>query len=332
MRCKTLADELGRRGAEVRFVCREQPGHLITLLSDAGYRLSVLAPAIDVDQSVDAEETIGALSGVTPDWLVVDHYGLGDQWETRLRSRVDRIFVIDDLANRRHACDVLLDQNWFGSETQHRYDGLVGQAERLLGPHYALLQPVFQHIRSRLPPRDGVIRRVLLFFGAVDSAHQTVMAMQGLADPDLQDLAVDVVVGHANPDAAAIEALASARSGIVLHRQVPTLADLMAAADLMLGAGGSTTLERCCLGLPAIAVVAADNQRSSTTALAESGIHYSLGDASEASATDWTNAVRELRNSPERVRAYSAASHRLTDGRGVGRVASMLTRSNSGNQ
>lgn len=324
MRCKTLADELREHGADVRFVCRENPGNLIPLLAAAGYRLSALSPRAGVEQAGDADETLTALNGFEPDWLVVDHYELDEQWESRLRPHTGRIFVIDDLANRRHACDALLDQNWFGEKTAGRYLHLVQDAECLLGPKYALLQPAFQRLRSRLSPRDGTVRRVLMFFGAVDSANQTVTALQALHAPDLQDLAVDVVVGHANPNAAGIDSLAAARRGIVLHRQVPTLADLMATADLMLGAGGVTTFERCCLGLPAIVVVAGENQRGGTTALADSGVHCLLGDASSVGVADWIRALWELRRSPERVLAYSAASCGLTDGQGVRRVGAML--------
>lgn len=324
MRCKTLGDQLRGRGADVRFVCRENPGNLIPLLAGAGYRVDALPPRAGVDQSEDAQEAVSALNGFAPDWLVVDLYELDEQWESRLRPHAGRILVIDDLANRRHACDVLLDHNWFGEKTPDRYKHLVLDAECLLGPRYALLQPAFERLRIGLPPRDGTVRRVLMFFGAVDSANQTVKAMQALQAPDLQDIAVDVVVGHANPEVAAIEALAAARSGTLLHRQVPTLADLMARADLMLGAGGTTTFERCCLGLPAIVVVAAENQRGGTTALADSGVHYLLGDASTIGVADWTEALRALRRSSERVRAYSTASHGVTDGQGAQRVAAML--------
>lgn len=324
MRCKALADELRRQGADVRFVCRENRGHLIPLLAEAGYAVAALPTRIDVEQSTDAEETITTLASGAPDWLIVDHYQLDERWEHRLRGHVGRVFVIDDLADRPHECDVLLDQNWFGERTAHRYDHLVEGAECLLGPQYALLQPAFSRVRTKVPMRDGIVRRVLVFFGAVDLAHQTVKALQALQAPDLQDIVVDVVVGHANPDAFAIEELASAEQRIVLHGQRPTLADLMAEADLMLGAGGSTTWERCCLGLPAIVVVASENQRGSTAALADCGIHWSLGYASSVGVADWERALRHLRSEPALVRAYSVAARGLTDGLGAQRVAATV--------
>lgn len=324
MRCKTLADELRRRGADVRFVCRAQPGHLIPLLENAGYRVEVLPSSANIEQSVDAEDTIAALNGFPVDWLIADHYDLDQEWESRLRSRVDRIFVIDDLANRRHACDVLLDQNWLEDDTRQRCQN-APQAECLMGPKYALLDPAFARVRTTLLAREGAIRRLLVFFGAVDAGNQTVKVMEALGAPDMTDLTVDVVVGHANAAVAAIDRLANARANTTLYRPLPSLADLMAKADLMLGAGGSTTTwERCCLGLPAIVAVYADNQKSFTEALAKCGGHYSLGDASAVTAAEWRNALRELRSSPERTLAYSAKARRFTDGHGTERVAAVL--------
>jgi UDP-2,4-diacetamido-2,4,6-trideoxy-beta-L-altropyranose hydrolase len=325
MRCKTLADELRRRGADVRFVCREQPGNLIHVLSAAGYRVAVLPPLADVDQSVDAEETIAALEGFAPDWLSVDHYGLDEEWESWVRHHADRLFVIDDLANRRHACDALLDQNHLDDETPHRYRGLVPeQCHCVFGPGYALLQPLFWQLRRSLSPRDGFVRRLLVFFGAVDSRKQTVKVLQGLQASEFADVAIDVVVGHANSDAPEIERLVIARPGATLYRELPSLAGLMARADMMLGAGGTTTWERCCLGLPSIVAITAANQERFTTAVAAMGAQYSLGQAATLSASDWVTALREFRGSPERVRACAAAARLMTDGLGVYRVVTTL--------
>ena len=325
MRCKTLADELRAQGSDVRFVCRERPGNLIALLTGAGYRVTVLPPSVDVEQSVDADEATAAIEGFRPDWLVVDHYGFDEEWESRLRRHVGRVLVIDDLADRRHTCDVLLDQNWFADDTPHRYDGLVpGECRRLLGPHHALLQPVFRQLRQSLPPRDGIIRRVLVFFGGVDSYNQTVTALKTLQADEFRGIAVDVVIGHANEHEAEIESLTRTRWDTTPHRDLTTLAGLMARADLMLGAGGATTWERCCLGLPSIVAITGENQERFTTALAAMRAQYSLGRAAGLTVNDWTTALQRLLGSPEDVKACAAAARLMTDGFGVNRVATVL--------
>ncbi len=323
-RCKALADQLRQRGASVRFVCREHPGHLIPLLSRAGYRVAVL-PDEDVDQATDADATIAALDGFTADWLVVDHYALGEEWESRLRHHVGRILVIDDLANRRHVCDALLDQNWVGDTTARRYDDLVPNAcRRLLGPRYALLDPAFAQLRRNLSSRDGIIRRLLVFFGAVDSCNQTVAVLQALQHPEFADIVVDVVVGHANPHEAEIQSMVDARAGTAAHRDLPNLSVLMATADLMLAAGGATTWERCCLAVPGLVTAVAANQVPATEALADLGVQQFIGHGFEVKAEDWAHALREAMRHPQRLRSYSAAASRITDGLGAGRVAATL--------
>jgi UDP-2,4-diacetamido-2,4,6-trideoxy-beta-L-altropyranose hydrolase len=325
MRCRTLADELARRGATIRFICREQPGNLAPLLRDAGYAVAMLPAADDVRQAQDASESLTALGAECPDWLLVDHYALGAEWESRLRPRAGRILAIDDLADRAHDCDVLLDQNWCGADTPHRYDGLTGSnCRRFLGPRYALLQPVFAQIRKCMPRRDGELRRVLIFMGAVDSGRQTLAALQALTDPALAGLAVDVVIGGANRSTSEIEQLAASRPHTTVHRVLPNLAALMTRADLILGAGGSTTWERCCLGVPGIAVIAGENQRALTEALADAGIQLHLGEVPGVTAAHWRDAITALLSDPARLRSYAAAALRMTDGLGAQRIAAAM--------
>ena len=340
MRCKTLADLWRDRGAEVRFVCRELRGNLSRLLEAADYVVGRLpcpdpgqrmalhneyALSLGVEASVDAAQTIEALGGFSPDWLVVDHYALDAGWERLLRAHTRQLLVIDDLANRPHDCDILLDQNWFGNETEHRYDRLVSAGcTRLLGPRYALLPPVFRDLRQALPSRDGAIRRVLVFFGGVDSGNQTTKALQALSMADLCDLEALVVVGSSNAHAADIERLAEARPHTLLFRHLPHLAGLMVRADLALGAGGATTWERCCLGLPGIVVAAAANQLPFTIALAKAGVQAYLGTAAEVQESHWAVAVRNLRKRPQDVQAYGQAAKGMTDGLGACRVAAVM--------
>lgn len=341
IRCKTLADELRRRGADIRFICRRQSGNLIDLLQNAGYSV-VRLPSVEeagaaplscdnyadwlgVEQPVDAAQTIEALDGFVPEWLVVDHYGLDMTWENLLRPHARRIFAIDDLANRRHDCDLLLDSSCFGGEVEDKYSELVPRTcKLLLGPRYALLQPVFSELRQCLPAREGRVQRVLLFLGGVDQKNQTVKALQALRAPVFRHIAVDVVIGAANPHRQELEQLISMCSGASLHRQMPNLAGLMARADLMLGAGGTTTWERCCLGLPSIVVIASENQRHATSALADLGVHLSLGLAAEVESQDWADALLEALESPEKVRTYAQAASAITDGLGTLRIAAMM--------
>lgn len=341
MRCRTLASELRRRGAEVLFVCRDHPGNLLSLLQSDEYTVNTLPVApisrlgpekkvayadwLGVMQTLDAQQTIDALHDFAPDWLIVDHYGLDAEWELLLRPQVKQILVIDDLANRAHACDVLLDQNWFGDQTAQRYrERVAPECHALLGPRFALLHPAFWECRKHLPVRSGVIRSVLLFFGGVDSRNQTSCALRALCAPSLSNLTVDVVVGAGNRALQEIESLVAIRPFTTLHRNLPNLADLMVRADLMLGAGGTTTWERCSLGLPAIVVFAAENQRGFTEMLAAAGVQYCLGNADQVTAENWQELIERLRTDPLAMLRMGQKALKLTDGCGVFRVVDRM--------
>jgi UDP-2,4-diacetamido-2,4,6-trideoxy-beta-L-altropyranose hydrolase len=204
MRCLTLADQLRGDGTEVAFICRDLPGGMFDLLDARGYRnarldLAATSPRLQHD---DARATIEALAQLFPggvDWLVVDQYELDAEWERLLRPLSRKLMVIDDLANRSHDCDLLLDQNYY-RDLDSRYQGLVPeQCVTLLGPGYVLLRPEFTLARQRLRARDGIVRRILVFFGGSDPTNETEKVMAALRLLGRPDIDVDVVVGLANP-------------------------------------------------------------------------------------------------------------------------------------
>lgn len=294
VRCLTLADSLGARAAEVLFVCRMHDGNLCDTIEERGYavirlpkpRIKTRAEAtspyrawLGASWQADAEQTRNAIEdwGISPEWIVIDHYEIDRRWEAALRPSVQRIMVIDDLANRTHDCDLLLDQN-LAPEMRTRYTDKVPAACRmLLGPRYALLQPLYGQLSRRLPRREGPIRRIFVFFGGVDSPNltgRTLDAILGLERPDIE---IDLVVGGNSPHASTIREQARGHANIHLHHRLPTLAPLMAKADLAIGGGGAVTWERACLGLPSLVVVLAENQADIVEMVAARGATISLG-------------------------------------------------------
>lgn len=294
MRCLVLADSLRARGAEVAFGCRSLPGDACHLVESKGYRVHRLPLGKDASWQLDAEATVGALrEGVgIADWVVVDHYRLDESWERRVRLQARNIMVIDDLANRRHDCDLLLDQNYY-DDAKNRYHGLLPEnCRRFFGPRYALLREEFHNARRVLRARDGTVGRVLVFFGGTDPTNETAKALEALALMSVRSFAVDVVVGSGNPFRVAIQETCRVMEGVAYHCQVDNMAQFMASADLALGAGGSTTWERCCLGLPAITVVTAANQSETTDALARAGVTWNLGWHEGVTAAMMAEAIR----------------------------------------
>lgn len=344
VRCKTLADELRGRGAEVRFICREHPGHMIPLLRDAGYSVAVLpAPAnsiattrpspddyaawLGVGQSEDAAQTLEALSDYMPDWLVVDHYGLDIAWECLLRPKVGRILAIDDLADRPHDCDLLLDQNLF-TDAAARHNGKVPEHCRLmLGPDYALLHGEYAELHSRIPPREGQVKRILVFFGNTDAAASlTSRAIAAFLQLNRPDIVLDVVVSTSCPHFEFIRAQVQEIENIALCSNLPSLASLIARADLAIGAGGVTTWERCCLGLPALVITLAENQRPIAEELQARGLIRWLGHSDEVTQEAIHRALSEILTKGI-TGQWSNDCRTLVDGLGTKRVCVALTAS-----
>lgn len=289
MRCLTLAGALRERGAESRFVTSK---FLSELVLSNGF-------------AVDAE-VHGA------DWLVVDHYGLDANFESAMRARAPRILAIDDLADRRHDCDLLLDQNWFPDAGRRYRERVPARCRMLLGPRYALLRPEFSALRSRA--RSGEVRTILVSLGGVDAGNETSNVIRLLIG---RGVAVEVVVGTTNPHRDEVERLC-AQAKFPFHCQVSNMAELMSRADIAIGAGGTTTWERCCLGLPTLQVAIAPNQEAPSRALAEAGLVTYAG----TSVTE--QSLEQVLRDPQMLREQSRRVAELVDGLGAGRVAATM--------
>lgn len=336
MRCLTLADALHAGDTEVRFIVRDLPEALRTLIAERGYGMVLLPPSEDppptgdlphsswlgASQEEDVAQTLQGLSDGAWDWLVVDHYALDHRWETPMRQATARILAIDDLADRRHDCDLLLDQNLY-VDMNTRYEGKIPtHAKLLLGPRFALLREEFRNLRLRVRPRSGPVGRILVFFGGVDLANHTGDAMDALASLAVPRPAVDVVIGSGHPRKT--EILRRCRDlGFVCHIQTRQMATLMANADLAIGAAGSATWERCCLGLPSLAIPVAANQAKLLEDAAINGLLWAACQRSEAGHAFERDLMALLANSPLRQH-ISQAGLDAVDGRGLVRVVSAM--------
>jgi UDP-2,4-diacetamido-2,4,6-trideoxy-beta-L-altropyranose hydrolase len=300
MRCLSLAEALRKRGAKILFICREVPGSCRDVVMAKGFPVCLLSGEEPFDAVQDAEQTASKIV-TKPDWLVVDHYGIGLEWERRLRPQVGRIMVIDDLADRPHDCDLLLDQNLF-DDMARRYNGLTPHECRLfLGPQYALFRGEFITARQTLRERDGIVRRILIFFGGSDPTNETEKTLLAIQKLKRFDIALDIVVGTANPNSAKICGICTATPNAVFHRQIGNMAELMANADLAIGAGGTTTWERCFLGLPALIVVVADNQIGPSQAADNKGLVRFVGKSAEVTVDSLVGAIGEALRQPDEL-------------------------------
>ena len=337
MRCLTLADALRDQGAETLFVAAALPDSVNARLLGSGHQVARISGGGGLDglgerwetarlsateAAADARATLAAMGGPA-DWIIVDHYLLDHHWEAAARTGAERLCVIDDLANRPHDCDLLLDQNLGRSAADYR--SLIGtRAEALCGPRYALLRPEFARERARSLERrrsSPGIRRVLVSLGSMDVGDTTLPALQAVLEA-APGCAVDVVLSAGAPSLAGIRRFADSQPAVNLHVDSTEMAELMRDADLAVGAAGSTSWERCCLGVPALVVVLADNQRFTARQLEAAGAVIRVlprGDR-EAIAAATRDAIADTAQLAQISRTAAA----ICDGLGTKRVVDRL--------
>ena len=336
MRCLTLADELKKQGAQICFISRNLLVHFIKILGIKGMEhvplsdVSVHAVGdelahshwLGASQFQDAQATIKVLANQSWDWMIVDHYALDKRWERAVLGSCKNLMAIDDIADRQHDCDVLLDQNYY-ADMQTRYISKVpAHCQLLLGPRYALLREEFRTLREKVKVRVGDVKKILVFFGGVDADNCTSLAMQALAELNTKQQ-VDVVIGVQHPNREQIQQ-ACINNGFICHLQTTRIAELMAEADLAIGAGGSASWERCCLGLPALLVAVSGNQIDIAKSLDSIGACYYLGEKDAVNSSSIQHSFNEFLVAPDQVRSISQQAFSLVDGFGVNRVSEAL--------
>lgn len=342
MRCLTLADALTSRGASCSFVCRLHTGNITQHILNRGYIVHALAginTASLADNSAtaqhsswlgvrweqDALETIDILNREHTDWLIIDHYGIDIAWENTVKDHCVKVMCIDDLGDRSHNCDFLLDQSV--GATKSKYQSLVRPETTLfLGPYYALLRSEFAALRHLSLKRRSCIdcKTILVSMGGVDRNNYTTAIIKTfLRDLDLSKFEIRVVLGQSNPwvDYILTE-YANLHSNIQLYTSTTRMAELMASSDIFVGAGGTTVLEQCCMGLPSIIIPIAQNQIEIANELKSADLSFVVKNVDELSNLIVKN-LNYLSNT-ERLLKISHNSSSITDGLGSDRIVTHL--------
>lgn len=298
MRSLTLAEVLRDTGVTARFLSREGRGSGIDAISSRGFDVVALpeAPfrdgALAVPLADELARSMTALEGAEPyAALIVDHYALGESYEAAMRRHVSCVAVIDDLANRRHDCDLLLDQN-LSALAPGRYDALLpAGCVRLLGPQYALLRAEFRTAARR---EFGPVRQVLISFGGFDEGDRSTEALAAVREALGPGVLITVVLAATAPHAARVAVACRRDPNARFVGGTERVAELMAAADIAVGAGGTGVWERASMALPSIVVSVADNQKEAAAACADAGMLVWLGDARTIGRQQLVDAVRGL--------------------------------------
>jgi len=333
MRCLTLAQALKENGADAEFICRKHKGSLIDKIRLSGFNVHELEvfEELEVDnklahshwlgatQQQDAYDCIEILKAEKPNWIIVDHYALDEQWQKRLKPYYKKMMVIDDLADRKHQCDILLDQT-FGRQ-QEDYSALTPKnCQLLLGSQYALLRPEFSNRReySLMRRTKPEFKQLLVNMGGVDIDNITEKIVRELKFCVLpNDIKIVIVMGGSAPHLEDVRIKAdSLPYKVEVKVDVDNMAEIMADSDMAIGAAGSTTWERCCLGLPTIQLLTADNQKTVFKLLSKKGVVKTLNSIEKL--------PRYIEEFKSKLGNASLLSSKVCDGCGVSRVMQYL--------
>ena len=331
MRCLAIANEAKRRDWECIFVLRDPEDRIVKYINSSDHRVKELISAegekktyntnahgdwLPVSQTQDAIETLEVICQLDPDWVIVDHYALDATWLSIVEKPNAKILVIDDLGDRELICDVLLDQN-IGASAKKYHGKLLSNCQLLLGPTFALLRSEFKDWRER--SLEGRLNRnvenILITMGGVDTGNYTLRTLIEVAKSKYAKTCVfTVVIGSSYPHTDALyEFVEETKLRISVLSNVKNMAEIMSKSDLCIGAGGSTSWERCCLGLPTISFAIADNQIGVLAELEKEKCTI-ISDLEKISS-DFEKLLSEERS--QQLNTLSLNSSKVTDGNGI---------------
>ena len=323
IRCLALADTL-KKSFKINFICTNLNGNLISQISKKKFevfRFNTKSQRINVKK--DAEKTISIIKKHRnkKSLLILDSYILSQEWENRVRPYVKRLIVIDDLMDRKHSCDLIIDQNLHTQMNSLYNKSVPKNCVKLLGPDYAILRNQFIAQRKYARIRSLPIKNILVSFGGTDNENHTLHALTSLKKLN-SDVNVNVVTGTANIGKKIIKNFCKKNFNYNYFEQVENMAKLMQVADLCIGSSGTTTWERCCVGLPAIAIVASNDQKDIASAVSKNKCIINLGKIKKSDNVNYVRLMKNLKNSE--LQNMSRNCMKLVDGKGAARISKYI--------
>lgn len=273
----------------------------------------------------DAVKTRDFARRIDADWIITDGYQFGADYQRAIKESGAKLLFIDDYGQCDHYyADIVLNQNFDANEDLYRRR--TPYTRLLLGPKYALLRREFLRYRGLKREIPEVGRRLLVTFGGVDYHNMTLKVIQALGLVDVPGLHAQLAVGRWNPHVQEIRAaIGNLPFGISLKRDAIDMAALMAWADLAVSAAGITVWELAFMGLPSLAVVTSENQRSVATGADMAGISSSLGWYDRLSSSELAERIAHLLKHKEIRERMSRSGQKLIDGDGASRVLAHAT-------
>ncbi len=302
VRCSALLRRLEVGPESVELVTRSVTPRVRELVDEIGWQVRLIGEQID--EQADATSTLAVLPDIGDvDLLVVDHYSLGASWERRIRDVVGRLVVIDDLADREHSCDVVIDPT-LTNEGADRYRDLVDESTILfLGPAYVLLSPEYDRMTPRV--RSGEIRSWLVYLGGATGSSDLEPLLAAFQELDTAGVSMTVVLGRAFVGADRVQEIVESMQQVSVVEWTDQMPRLLADADCAIGATGGAQWERCAAGLPTLTVLTADNQTHDAAAFEAAGATKHLGLLSSMTVKDWHSALTWAYSHPVAIAAMA---------------------------
>lgn len=309
IRCLRIANKLRDKNADCSFICKELSGNLIKLIKDHGFKVFLLTneiikynenSSIIVDKLFnwknDALQTAKILKNLQTNTLIVDHYDIDKKWEEYQKPYCKKIMAIDDLDNRIHSVDIILDQNLFPN-IQRRYLNSNKNCKKFIGLEYAFLDPNFIKKRKLIKRQKKEVSKIFIYLGNTGSSNILRRILKVFIDNSLNKFKVEVIFTGDAEERNKIINLSKNHKFIKLLDTQPNLADIMSSADLSIGAGGLTTWERIYLGLPSAVVTVADNQKECSEYLNSLGLIWLIGHHDQVGDNKITDDIKKLLSS-----------------------------------
>lgn len=338
MRCLTLGQCLKNEDYEVFFITKNNLGFIQDQIKES-FPLYIIDGGVDrvfsqkekddytlwlgEDWALDLEKTNKILTEIgNVDLVIVDHYNLDAKYESGLKAL--HVMAIDDLMNRHHSCSILLDQNITADLDRYKSFSKKDDAQLLLGPAYALLREEFADGHQRVVIKSGEIKKILIFFGAFDPNGDCLKIIKSLTPEVLRKFELTLIFNSTHSNYSALSKIIEEYDNIRLLTFVENFAQLMFETDLFIGAGGTTSWERACLGVATALVAVAENQIPNCEELAKQNICHYLGLSHSISLDKWQHFFNEIISDTGLWYAYRKNSYQLVDGLGTKRVAGAI--------
>ena len=314
MRCLTLAQELKNNFDKIIFLTRKDSGDFTETIMKNEFEVIF----IPTNNDSDIIKNLITTYSENKNFLLIDHYDVDSNFESSLKNIFEKIFVIDDLANRKHDCDLLIDQNYY-RDLNHRYKKLIqNDTITLLGSKYAIIRPEFRNINKKTIKKNSQIKKILVSFGGSDPTNECKKALDALCSIENNQFEIVAIVGIYNNKFERLKKLYEKYSNIKIYRHVNDLSQLMLNSDLFIGAGGTTTWERFYMGLPSIVTIISDDQKESIEFLSDMGHVINLGLAKNVTMKTYIQTLQKPNS--DLIYNMSLNNQKLVDGNGSNRI------------